>query len=188
MHCTKTLVNLWTSLTVWVGTHPKSQQVQQLLSVQTKTATAYKDVRVARVRWRMAVDNAFVWNLGNDNRGIPAENHHVAPVHPEYADIGKPKFDPAGALALMKEAGMEDFEHELISIDARLPQRHHRCRCQPIAFCGYQGEAYRYAGFNILERLGEIPILIHELEPPPIGRSGFGSCVPWRREMERSSV
>ena len=80
-------------------------------------AEIYKDVRVRRAL-AMAVDNAVCLELGNDNRGIPAENHHVAPVHPEYADIGKPKFDPAGALALMKEAGAEDFEHELISIDA----------------------------------------------------------------------
>ena len=80
-------------------------------------AEIYKDVRVRRAL-AMAVDNNVCLELGNDNRGIPAENHHVAPVHPEYADIGKPKFDPAGALALMKEAGAEDFEHELISIDA----------------------------------------------------------------------
>ena len=80
-------------------------------------AEIYKDVRVRRAL-AMAVDNNVCLELGNDNRGILAENHHVAPVHPEYADIGKPKFDPAGALALMKEAGAEDFEHELISIDA----------------------------------------------------------------------
>ena len=80
-------------------------------------AEIYKDVRVRRAL-AMAVDNNVCLELGNDNRGIPAENHHVAPVHPEYAVIGKPKFDPAGALALMKEAGAEDFEHELISIDA----------------------------------------------------------------------
>jgi peptide/nickel transport system substrate-binding protein len=80
-------------------------------------AEIYKDVRVRRAL-AMAVDNNVCLELGNDNRGIPAENHHVAPVHPEYADIGKPKFDPAGALALMKEAGAEDYEHELISIDA----------------------------------------------------------------------
>jgi len=77
----------------------------------------YKDVRVRRAL-AMAVDNSVCLELGNDNRGIPAENHLVAPVHPEYADIGKPVYDPAGALALMKEAGAEDFEHEIISIDA----------------------------------------------------------------------
>ena len=78
---------------------------------------AYKDARVRRAL-AMACDNAKLLELGNDNRGITAENHHVAPVHPEYADIGKPVYDPAGAKALMAEAGAADFEHELISIDA----------------------------------------------------------------------
>jgi len=39
-------------------------------------------------------------------------------MHPDYKDIGDVKFDPAGAKALMEEAGMLDYEHELISIDA----------------------------------------------------------------------
>ncbi|MCW8842196.1 MAG: ABC transporter substrate-binding protein, partial [Rhodobacteraceae bacterium] len=64
-----------------------------------------------------AVDNNILLELGHDNRGVTAANHHVGPAHPEYADIGKPKHDPAAALALLKEAGMEDFEMEIHSID-----------------------------------------------------------------------
>ena len=55
--------------------------------------------------------------LGQSGRGITAENHHVGPAHPDYADIGGVEFDPAGAAALMEEAGMMDFEHEIFSID-----------------------------------------------------------------------
>lgn len=76
----------------------------------------YADVRV-RQAINMAVDNNLLLELGIDGRGQVAANHHVAPVHPEYADIGMPAHDPAGALALMNEAGMGDYEHELISID-----------------------------------------------------------------------
>ncbi len=76
----------------------------------------YADVRVRRAL-AMAVDNAVCLELGYGNRGIPAENHHVAPIHPEYAKLPPLKVDPAGAKALMAEAGMADFEHELISID-----------------------------------------------------------------------
>ncbi|SLN10260.1 Heme-binding protein A precursor [Roseovarius litorisediminis] len=76
----------------------------------------YADVRV-RKALQMAVDNAIVLELGLNGNGVTAENHHVAPVHPEYAKLPPQKHDPAGALALMKEAGMEDFEHEIISID-----------------------------------------------------------------------
>ncbi len=78
--------------------------------------TPYGDVRV-RQAISQAVDNGIVLELGYSGRGVQADNHHVAPVHPEYADIGRPKHDPAGAAALMAEAGMADFEHELITID-----------------------------------------------------------------------
>ncbi|KIN61685.1 Oligopeptide ABC transporter, periplasmic binding protein [Sulfitobacter noctilucae] len=76
----------------------------------------YADVRVRRAL-AMAVDNAICLELGFDNNGTVAENHHVAPLHPEYAELPAPKYDPAAAKALMEEAGMADFEHELISID-----------------------------------------------------------------------
>lgn len=76
----------------------------------------YADVRVRRAI-QMAVDNNVLLELGYDGRGQKAENHHVGPMHPEYAKLPAQKHDPAGALALMKEAGMADFEHEIVSID-----------------------------------------------------------------------
>ena len=76
----------------------------------------YEDARVRRAL-SMAVDNSVCLELGYSGLGTVAQNHHVCPIHPEYADIGSAPHDPAGALALMKEAGMEDYEHELISID-----------------------------------------------------------------------
>lgn len=76
----------------------------------------YADARV-RQAIAMAVDNSVLLELGQAGRGIPAENHHVGPMHPEYAELPARKVDPAGAKALMEEAGMLDFEHELFSID-----------------------------------------------------------------------
>ena len=76
----------------------------------------YADARV-RKALSMAVDNSILLELGYGGRGIPAENHHVAPVHPEYAELPPLTVDKAAAKALMDEAGMGDFEHELISID-----------------------------------------------------------------------
>ncbi|MBV2360838.1 ABC transporter substrate-binding protein [Thalassococcus sp. CAU 1522] len=76
----------------------------------------YADVRV-RQAVSQAVDNSVVLDLGYAGLGVQADNHHVAPVHPEYADIGRPIFDPAGSVALLEEAGMADFEHELITLD-----------------------------------------------------------------------
>ncbi|MEM9549724.1 MAG: ABC transporter substrate-binding protein [Pseudomonadota bacterium] len=78
--------------------------------------TPYADKRV-RQALQMAVDNSVLLELGYGGRGIPAENHHVGPMHPEYAELPAQKFDPAAAKALMDEAGMGDYEHELLSID-----------------------------------------------------------------------
>lgn len=76
----------------------------------------YADARVRRAL-AMAVNPANVLELGYGGQGSVAENHHVSPIHPEYADIGPAVHDPEGAVALMAEAGMADFEHELITID-----------------------------------------------------------------------
>lgn len=76
----------------------------------------YADARVRRAL-AMAVDNAVVLELGFAGNGRVAENHHVAPLHPEYAELPPPVVDREQAMALMREAGMEDFEHEIISID-----------------------------------------------------------------------
>lgn len=76
----------------------------------------YADVRV-RQAIAMAVNNEVCLELGYANRGQAAKNFHVGPMHPEYADIDGMPNDPEGALALLEEAGMADFEFEIISID-----------------------------------------------------------------------
>src|SRR6056297_1831058 len=86
----------------------------QLAEVDGKKPYADKRVRQAI---QLAVDNNVVLELGYGNRGVVGENHHVAPVHPEYAELPPLTHDPARALELLKEAGMEDFEMDIISID-----------------------------------------------------------------------
>ena len=77
----------------------------------------YQDVRV-RKAIAMAVDNAICLELGQSGNGAVADNCHVGPMHPEHdPSVTRLPHDPAMAKALMEEAGMLDFEHELISID-----------------------------------------------------------------------
>ena len=76
----------------------------------------YDDKRV-RNALQMAVDNETVLQLGYNGLGTVAENHHVAPIHPEYAELPKKSRDVAGAQALMEEAGQSGFEHEIITVD-----------------------------------------------------------------------
>ncbi|UWQ30725.1 ABC transporter substrate-binding protein [Leisingera sp. M523] len=89
-------------------------RTNQLAEIDGKKPYADKRVRQAI---QMAVDNSVCLELGYGGRGEPAENHHVGPIHPEYAELPPQKVDPAGAKALMEEAGMMDFEHEILSID-----------------------------------------------------------------------
>jgi peptide/nickel transport system substrate-binding protein len=75
------------------------------------------DNKKVRNALQMACDNQVVTDIGFQGRGSAAENHHVCPIHPEYAELPKKSVDKAGAMALLKEAGVADYEHELISID-----------------------------------------------------------------------
>lgn len=77
----------------------------------------YNDKRV-RNAMQLAVDNDVCRELGVGPLGRAAENHHVAPLHPEYFDLpNKPKRDPGAAIALLKEANRLDHQFELISVD-----------------------------------------------------------------------
>ncbi|OSQ48976.1 ABC transporter substrate-binding protein [Marivita geojedonensis] len=77
----------------------------------------YGDKRV-RQALAMAVDNNVCLELGMAGYGVPADNCHVGPMHPEHdPSVTRIPYDPAKAKALMDEAGMGDFEHEVQSID-----------------------------------------------------------------------
>ena len=80
------------------------------------THKPYDDQKV-RQAMLLAVDNATVLQLGYGNAGTAAENHHVAPIHPEYVKLPEVKRDIAKAKQMLTEAGVIDFEHELISND-----------------------------------------------------------------------
>lgn len=86
----------------------------QVAEVDGMMPYATSDVRRALA---LAVDNAVLLELGYSGRGTVAENHHVCPIHPAYADIGPAPFDPAAAKAMMDASPAKDFEHELITVD-----------------------------------------------------------------------
>jgi peptide/nickel transport system substrate-binding protein len=79
-------------------------------------AAPFDNVKVRRAI-QMAVDNNVVLELGYGGMGQVAENHHVCPIHPEYAKLPPLVVDPAGAKAAVAEAGHADTEFELISLD-----------------------------------------------------------------------
>ncbi len=76
----------------------------------------YKDAAVRRAL-QAAVDNKVVLELGYNNLGQTAENHHVCPVHPEYAALTPQIVDASLAKPAIEAAGLADAEFELTSLD-----------------------------------------------------------------------
>jgi len=87
------------------------------LAVRFHQAAAPYDSLAVRKALQLAVDNNVVLELGFAGLGQVAENHHVCPIHPEYAQLPPLVVDPAGAKAMLAEAGHADTEFELISLD-----------------------------------------------------------------------
>jgi peptide/nickel transport system substrate-binding protein len=81
-----------------------------------QNAEEYKDVNV-RTGLVKCVDNNVVLELGYNNNGTVAENHHVCPIHPEYYALPPVVTDPAAGAQQVRDAGKGDFEFELISLD-----------------------------------------------------------------------
>ena len=151
----------------------------QLAEVDGKAPYADKRVRQAIA---MAVDNAILLELGYGGRGTTAENHHVAPVHPEYAELPPIKHDPVAAKALMEEAGMLEFEHEIVSLD----DGYRKDTTDAVA------AQLRDAGFKVARKV--LPGL-HSGTTGPSTRSArqTGTTGPWacksgRRPTSRASI
>ncbi|MCX7382953.1 MAG: ABC transporter substrate-binding protein [Alphaproteobacteria bacterium] len=71
------------------------------------TQKPFDDIRV-RKAMVLASDNQKMLELGYRGLGVVAENHHVAPFHPEYFKLPPLKRDVAQAKALLAEAGYKD--------------------------------------------------------------------------------
>ncbi|MEM7445150.1 MAG: ABC transporter substrate-binding protein [Pseudomonadota bacterium] len=57
---------------------------------------------------RACIDHDVLLELAFQNLGVPGEDHHVSPIHPEYAAIPRPVQDYDLARRLLAEAGYAD--------------------------------------------------------------------------------
>ncbi len=71
------------------------------------TEAPFSEPRI-RQAIRACIDHQRVLDLAFQGLGAPGEDHHVSPVHPEYAEIPPPVQDYERARALLAEAGIED--------------------------------------------------------------------------------
>jgi peptide/nickel transport system substrate-binding protein len=100
-----------------LGLVQKGKSTAATIVARMRPDSAPFDSQAVRNAVQLAVDNSIVLELGVNGLGQPAENHHVGPMHPEYAELPKIAPDPAKAKAMLDEAGHGDTEIELISID-----------------------------------------------------------------------
>lgn len=88
----------------------------------------YGNVEVRRAILE-AVDLSVVLELGVNGLGTVGENHHVCPIHPEYAELPPMVVDKAAAMARLTAAGMADQTFTLVSLDDGLT----RFTCDAVA-------------------------------------------------------
>ncbi len=130
---------------------PAAQAIPGLEILETPTAqTGVARMKVTeppfdnplvRKAVQRCVDNAAVLDLAYQNLGVVAEDHHVAPIHPEYATLPAMEQNYDEARALLAEAGYADGLDITIDCVAQPPWEPNTC--QVIA------EMLRPAGINL---------------------------------------
>ncbi len=100
-----------------LGLVKQSKPTANTIVARMRMDTPPYDSKDLRNAIQMACDNEVLLAISINNEGIPAENHHVAPFHPEYAELPKIAPDPAKAIEMAKAAGHGETEIDIISID-----------------------------------------------------------------------
>ena len=138
----------------------------QTAKVGDKAPYANADVRRAL---QLAVDNAICLELGYGNLGKVAANHHVAPIQPDYADIGPVTYDPAKANQLMIAAGFADFEHEVFTVDDGLTRRTGEAVVALLTDAGIKAKLTHVPGSRFWADWKVFPLSITEWNHRPLG-------------------
>jgi peptide/nickel transport system substrate-binding protein len=100
-----------------LGLIKQSKPTANTIVARMRMDTPPYDSKELRNAIQLACDNEVLLAISINNEGIPAENHHVAPFHPEYAELPRIAPDPAKAIEMAKAAGHGETELDIISID-----------------------------------------------------------------------
>ena len=121
--------------------------IQIFKAVTAQTAVArmqplapFDDVRV-RKALRICQDHARLLELSHGGQGAPAEDHHVCPIHPDYAELPKEKQDFELAKKLLADAGHANGV--TATLDANNDRAWEQAACQALV------EMCKPAGINL---------------------------------------
>ena len=137
---------------------------------------------------QLAVDNATVLDLGYQGLGTVADNHHVAPIHPEYAELKAPARDPEKAMALLDRGWPRRHRARADLARRRHQPQHLRRGGGAAARRRHEGEAHGAAWQHLLEQLARIPLLVDRVEHASARGAGLFARLPHRRRLERDRL
>jgi peptide/nickel transport system substrate-binding protein len=131
----------------------------------------------------MAVDNREILDIAVGGLGLIGENHHVCPIHPEYAELPPLERDAEAAMAMLEAAVFADETLELISIDTDWQ----RDTCNAIAAqlrdAGMMADRTVLPGATFWNGWTDYPFSATEWGPRPLGVQvlalAYKSGVPW---------
>ena len=134
------------------------------------------------------MDHAELLEKSYQGYGQIAENHHVCPVHPEYAALPPLTRDIEKAKALLAEAGYPDgITLEIANGDTEGPVDEGRLLDlqEPSGPGGHHGQHQSDAGQPVLGDLGQGALGLHRVGTPPARHHGARARLPGRRSVER---
>jgi peptide/nickel transport system substrate-binding protein len=149
----------------------------------------WTDNRV-RTAFKMCQDRQKILDQAYFGEGDLGADVHVAPTHPEYAPIDIPKYDPAGAKALLDEAGIAQPVEVHVAVSTSWPD--------VVAYIETLKEDAQAGGFNVIldtmpessywELWTETPVGVTPWTHRPLGvmvlplayiADSTGAPVPW---------
>ena len=153
------------------------------LAIRFNQKNAPYDNRDVRRALQMAVDNAVLRELVITDTGLVGENHHVCPVHPEYAELPPLEVDVAKAQEMLAAAGHAETRFELVSVDSEWQRNACDAVAAQLRDAGVAIERVVLPGATFWNDWLEYPFSATEWGPRPLGVQvlalAYKSGVPW---------